>query len=188
MERKKTPMWCNCLLIITFMTLVSYLWKDFCNNWYFNGAHCFFLENRVHDIINVTSCVFWEEAIFRFLPFLTATILILQIKQKWLKHIMYIVFCIIIICIQLQFGALHYNIITDTSYKRPIIIHGVQGLILMATYAITLLATLDTKKETENQKRNNNIKQVLIANFIAYLNSVAVHAASNMLLVLTQTF
>lgn len=188
MGKKKILTLATCLLIITLMTIVSYSWKDFCNNWYYFGAHCFFLKNRAQDIIKASTCVFWEEAVFRFAPFLIASISISLSKPKWLKHTLYPVFSIIIICIQLQFGALHYNILTGLSYKRSIIIHGIQGIILAITYALTMIIILIDQDRTQNNERNKHIKQVIIANLVAYCNSAAAHAISNVLLVFTQTF
>ena len=179
MIKRKFQTWGGCALIIVLMTLVSYVWKDSCNNWYFNGAHCFFLEDRLQDIKDVSLCVFWEEAVFRLAPILIASIIIALSKPKWLRWILYIVFAIIIVCIQVKFGALHYNEFSDTSYERPIIIHGVMGLILTITYVSTLVLALKNKEQS--------IKNVLIANAIAYCASAIVHAVSNVILVITQT-
>ena len=81
----------------------------------------------------------------------------------------------------------YYNILADRSRKKAIIIHGVQGIILCLTYVLTMIIILSKQRETGNNK-SNNIKEVIIANIIAYLSSTTVHAVSNVLIVLTQTF
>ena len=182
MEKKNVISWCGSAAIVMVMILVSYFWKDFCNNLYCNGAHCFFLEDRLQDIKDVSLCVFWEEAVFRLAPILIASIIITLSRPKWLKFVLYFIFTLIVICVQIQFGALHHNVLSDTSYERPIIIHGIMGIILTIAYIGVLILMLKIK-----YKDKQSIKNVIIANAVAYFSSAIVHAASNVILVLTQT-
>ena len=189
MKTKNILRWGGCILITAFMILVSYVWKDFCNNYYCNGAHCFFIQNRLRDIIQLSTGIIWEELVFRLLPFLTASILITISKQKWIRYFLYGIFSIVIVCIQLEFGVLHYNVFEGGSYIKPIIIHGIMGLILTMTYTITLIVTLKTDKKNKNQcTKKSKIKDTITANIIACICSLIVHATSNVILVFTQTF
>lgn len=188
MKNKKLIITVSCVFITVVMALVAYLWKETCNNVFFNGGHGYFIENRVEDIVELSTCTFWEEAVFRMLPFLVATILIILSNPKWLRYSLYIIFGIIIFCIQIHFGALHYNASIYESKGLAIFIQGTLGLIIAVTYAVILVLMIDIPKETGNQTKKRRICNGVVANIAAYICGVVIHTTSNIIPIFTQTF
>lgn len=169
-------------LFVGIMIYLAYLWNDTWNNILYNGSRCFFLENRAEDIKTVTLCVPKEELIWRCFPIFTASSILTLIKPKWRKLIIGIIFLAAIVYIQILFGAKHYNPLRGFPCKYYIIMQGGTGIILAITYTCILYGILKfiPKKIT--------IKKFFIANVLAYCASSIVHAASNVIIVLTQTF
>ena len=180
--------WVYYALFILLMIGVIYVWDDVCNKFFFDDAHGFFRENRMEDIISSVTAV-WEELVFRLIPFMiTSFAVILVRKPKWLKYLLGVVGAIGIICVQLQFGALHYNPLVDESYVRPMTIQGGAGIILALTYAGIMCYSLNNRLNQSDMKLKSKIKALLVANLLACLGSAIVHAAANLLMVFTQTF
>jgi len=169
-------------LVIGIMVLFAYLWNDTWNNILYNGARCFFLENRAEDIKIVTLYVFEEELIWRCLPIFTVSSILILIKSKRIKFIIGIICLAAIVYIQIIFGAKHHSPLSDSTCINNIIMQGGTGMILATTYTCVLYCILRLiPKEI-------TIKKFLIANMLAFCASSIVHAASNVIIVLTQTF
>ena len=169
-------------LFIGIMIFLAHLWNDTWNNILYNGSRGFFLENRAEDIKMVTSCVFKEELIWRCLPIFIASIILASIKTKWIKLTIGTILFATIIYIQIIFGAKHYSPLAGFPCINYIIMQGGTGIILTITYTYILYYIL---KKIPNK---STIKKFFIANVLAYSASCAVHAASNIIIVITQTF
>jgi hypothetical protein len=175
----------GCFFIVIFMTLLSFIWKDWCNHYFSNDAHCYFYQNRLEDIKNVTICTFEEEFIWRALPILIFSILIKIFKLKWAKIFIIITCITVILCLQLQFGAMHFCNDIDTDRIKPMIIHGVAGIIFTITYVTILYQVKNINKEKYPTFKP---KTLLIEHSLGYCSAVIVHAISNILVVITETF
>lgn len=172
----------NGILVFVFMALIIRLWDYGCNEIIFDGARCFFIENRWNDIKMVTLNVPKEELDWRFVPIFVSSLIVVMIKKRWLKEIFAIISVIIIIGAQIRFGMLHWNPILESSCFNSIIIHGGAGMIFATTYIIILTCAFNGLYEKKKM-----IKLVK-ANIIAYCASVMMHMLSNVSIVLTQSF
>jgi len=170
------------------MTFFTSVWKDWCNHYFSNDAHCYFYQNRVDDIIRVTLCVFKEEFIWRAIPLLISTVLIMMAKSKWAKIVVFIVCIIGVLCVQLQFGAVHFCNSVDTDRIEPMIIHGVAGIIFMVTYILVFCLAKIMSKWKHTKSLKLKIKTLMNAHVLGYCSAMVVHATSNVLVVLSETF
>ena len=98
------------VLVVGTMLLLSYIWNDTCNNLLYDGSRCFIIENRTEDIKRVTLCVFKEELVWRLLPILISSLLIVFLKDKWMKRIAILLSVAAIIYIQLIFSEFFTNL------------------------------------------------------------------------------
>lgn len=188
--------WIGYILITLFFLLLCHLWKDWII-YNFDGSHHgnFFRENRWSDVVELASAGPWEEAVFRVIPFLAGSFLIVFSKPKWLKWLFGIIISIVIIVVQLQFAALHYSgfyfdeewaeMLGDTLHE-DLIIQGVFAMFVVCAYLCSLLYYRKTHKISDDTK--TKVKHILLANLIAYCVCTFIHSSSNVLLVFTQTF
>ena len=172
----------NGILLFIFMALIIRLWDYGCNKIIYDGARCFFIENRWYDIKMVTLNVPKEELDWRFIPIFISSLIVVMVKKRWLKGISAIISVIIIIGVQIRFGILHWNPILESSCLNSIIIHGGAGMIFATTYIIILTCAFKGLREKKKMKK------LVKANMIAYCASVMMHMLSNVSIVLTQSF
>lgn len=187
METKKRLL-VNCVLIVTIMALLAYLWNDACNEWFNDGARCFFRKDRANDIKELSLCVFEEELMWRLLPISITTAIILMSKNKILRYILTVIFAIIIVCIQITFGYMHFDQAAEPSCIPSLFTQGGTGIILAITYLAALYLTLRSNGIQDKDTTRHKIKPFLKANVVAYCLSSIVHIASNVTMVFTQTF
>lgn len=121
------------------------------------------------------------EALFYFLPFLLASVALCFIKRKKWKVFMGILFGWVVLCLQMQFGYLHY----DAFYTRymndnvgkisqHILLFGGEGLLLAITYGLVLHFTYKTL--LKGQQAKDKLKAVLLSHPMAILASMIVLA------------
>ena len=195
------PLWCRkighlavCYFLFMLLIIVGIsFWNSFCNQYFCNGAHCYFRENRWNDI---RECVlkgpWWEEAVFRLLPFLVASLALAYTKQRGWKVILCFFFGLLILGIQAYFGYLHYNPVfaevNPDSYSvvQPLIVQGGTGLLFAVTYGVVLFFAY--RVLISRQKVPNRGRALLFAHVLAYLSSTFVHMSSNLIMILTETF
>lgn len=175
-------------LILCLMVSFAYLWNNFWNEQFYDGAQCFLLENRSEDIKRVTLCVFKEEFIWRLCPIFILSSIFLVIKTKLFRLIFSAISVIIVVYIQIIFGAKHYNLSPDFPCTYNIIIQGGTGIILSITYIIIMYYTLKINSQKAINNTRIKARKFIVANIIAYCTSSIVHALSNVIIVLTQTF
>ena len=180
--------WVYCIFFVLLMIGVIHCWDSFCNQFLQDGANCFFPKNRLKDIRDSVEMVCWEEAVFRVAPILSTTFVVTLVKPKWIKYLLGVICVIGIICVQLQFGALHYNPLVDESRVKPIICQGGAGFILAITYTGILCNTLNARLRVDNLELKGKIKAILVTNLLAFVASSIVHAVANLAMVFTQTF
>ena len=178
----------KCISVVIIMILFAYLWNDACNEWFNDGAHCFFRKNRANDIKELSLCVFGEEFVWRFVPISLAATLILITKNKIVKQVLTLLLAIIILSFQIEFGYLHFDQAAESSCIPSLFTQGGTGILLAITYIIVLYLQIKSKDMQNNGITKPRLMRFLGANLGAYCASSTVHTASNVIMVFTQTF
>lgn len=194
--KKKMIFWAGYFVIVAFMLLLAFLWNDSWNDKLFDGARGYFLEQRAMYLRVVISCVIWEEAVWRLIPILTTSVLMICITNRWIKYLLGIICVSIILYIQVLFGEAHYsepelNPVFGTScasIANNVVIQGGSGVIFAFTYISVLFYMFKFFFKEKKTGIIDNLKRVLIANALGYASSMIIHAASNTLVVITQTY
>lgn len=143
----------------------------------------FFLWNRWDDIKQtVILSPVKEEPLYRVLPFLFASILLLIVWSKGWRIVLAILLAIMIVCVQLQFGFRHYvgddfaEIFND-SLKLHLFIQGGGGIIYATAYGVVLYkAYWILRKKYPNK---NRYLMLLLANLWGGFASCLVHGGYN---------
>ena len=185
MKTKKIYYCVEYFLIVGFMILLAFWWNNMCNEKLYDGSRCFFLENRIQDLKDVILPVFEEEFIWRVIPISLTCLIIWLMPHKWLKYTFSILCFIGIICVQVIFGAKHHSQLSDYPVWYNIFQQGGTGIILAISY-IGVLYLVFYRCSTRIKK--NNIIKILIPTVLAFCASCIIHATSNALIVIHQTF
>lgn len=121
------------------------------------------------------------EALFYFLPFLLASMASCFIRRKNWKVFFGILFGLVILCVQMQFGYMHYDafytkFMDDNVGKvsQYILLFGGEGLLLAITYGVVLHFTCKTL--LKGQQTKDKLKAILISHLMAILASMMVLA------------
>lgn len=178
------------ILVVGTMLLLSYVWNDTCNNLLYDGSRCYLIENRTEDIKRVTLCVFEEELVWRLLPILISSVVIIFLKNKWTKRIVILLSVAAIIYMQMIFGAKHWSPLSDFPRYHNILMQGGTGCILAITYICIICLTWKMLLliNINSKSTCSKIRNLIICHITAYCASVIVHALSNTIIVITQTF
>jgi len=180
---------CCALCAVVFVCLMGFLasrWSLLATYLKFGYiADCFSRGERMQDFIDFSVCAFKEEAIYRCLPILITTSIIMIVKPPVLKKISIVLSAIIIILVQLKFGYDHFHPeLGCTDYWFYIRLQGGIGIILAGTYC--LVFWLSMRRFYIGSK--HPIISFLLCHVLAILASITVHAVNNCLVIIAQTF
>jgi hypothetical protein len=177
-----TVCWLVAICILGFLT---YKWSYFWGHLEYGEIKCCFIGNRLKDCMNLSISAVKEEFIYRFLPFLITTSIVVPIKSKKTKKIVAIISIIVIILIQLYFGYKHFHPeYGNTNYWFNVKLQGGVGILLACIYGMIFWLTM--KKFYPNSKYH--ILIFAVCHIIALISAILVHSINNSLLVIAYTF
>jgi hypothetical protein len=172
------------LVAICILGFLSYKWSFFWGYLEYGKIKCCFIGDRLKDCVDLSISAIKEEIIYRFLPFLFATSIIIPIKSKIAKKIVAIISIIVIIMIQMYFGYKHFHPEYGYSnYWFNVKLQGGVGIFLACIYGVIFWLTM--KKFYPNSKYR--ILIFAACHIIALISTILIHSINNTLLVIAYT-
>jgi len=175
-----------CWLIATFILgfLVS-KWSLFWDHLEYGHLHCYFIGDRLNDFLSVPLPALKEEVIYRFIPFLVATTLVMTIKHPKAKKLVIALCIMAIIVVQLYFGYKHFHPeYGDTNYWFFVRLQGGVGIILACIYGVMFWLSM----KNFYPKSNHHFLTFAMCHIFAILTTTIIHSISNCLIVVDYTF
>ena len=179
--------WTYCVLFILVMIAINSTWlKILSHNFFtdYEGGEVFFRSNRWNDYREIVfKAPVMEEPLFRVLPFMVASTVLLFVRNRVWRIILGVVMCVAIVCVQLQFGYAHYvgddyaDIFADVP-EPHIYLQGGGGIIYATTYGVVLYYVYRILRKKKPGRKK--IFVLLSAHLFAYVASVSVHAGYNL--------
>lgn len=175
-----------CWLIATFILgFLASKWSLFWDHLEYGQCYCYFIGYRMEDFLSVPLPALKEEVIYRFVPFLVATTLVMIIKQPKAKKVVIALCIMAIIMVQLYFGYKHFHPeCGDTNYWFFVRLQGGLGIILACIYGV--MFWLSMKKFYPKSK--HHILTFLLCHILAILTTTIIHSISNCLIIVNYTF
>ena len=179
MKTKRILIWIG---IVVISVAASYSWAVLWHNNYCNGASVFFLRNRLSDILDTLWAAINEEVLWRVIPLLSISSILLWTKydsNKTKKIIFCIVAFLIVLVVQIQFGYAHYNKVFETEdwLFKHIVLQGTMGLFYAISYNVV-----------QHLARKKVGLPLLYSHLFGLLTSFIVHAVTNSLIIIKFTF
>lgn len=176
------------------MIMLCVLTKDTINNLRFNGAHCYLKEFWISDILSTIRAAFREEIVWRFVPLLVFSSIILLLRtvktKKSIVVLLHVIACVSLIIVQLQFAYAHTDPDSNIDYWDLAMIHGTAGIFFCAAYAFAVHRTIKamTLKLGGIKKFKHYISVVCISNVIGLVSAIATHLISNVIIIFMHTY
>lgn len=179
---------CCALCAVVFVCLMGFLASRWSLFWAYvkcGETYSYFIGDRLKDCMELSLCAIKEEVIFRFIPILVATSLIMIIKSPLAKKITIGLSIIIIIMIQLQFGYYHISPeFGDNDYWFHIKLQGGVGIMLVMVYCIIFLLAM----KRFYKKSKHPIPTFTMCHIFSILASATAHIINNCLVIIAKTF
>lgn len=174
------------MLIVWLLGFIASRWSLFWSYLQYGGkTHCFFWGDMLQNCRYYTLVAIKEEIIYRCLPFVGITSILMLLKPGIIKNVVILCGIILIIIIQLQFGYLHFHPENSgTTSWYHIKLQGGLGIFLAITYGLLFYFAM----KILYKRIKYPILSFVTCHFLAILTSIWVHAINNILITIAQSY